>query len=144
MPGFAELFGLFTASLIAATLFPMGSEVILATLVAKYEIVYLLVVVATLGNVLGSWVNYAIGRWGGTALVLRWAKWDQQQLQTQIDKYEPAVKWSLLFAWLPVIGDPITVVAGLTRVHWLWFTLLVTLGKAARYLLVAYLALEVI
>ena len=137
------LVGLFIAAFIAATLLPMGSEAILAAIVIKQQAWLIPVVVATAGNVLGSLVNYAIGLWGGQQAVLRYAKVSTTQYNQFLNRWQRWSSWSLLLAWVPIIGDPLTLIAGVMRVNPYLFVTLVTLGKAARYLVVAYLALQV-
>ena len=97
--------------------------------------------VATTGNVLGSLTNYALGYWGGTALAKRWLKMGDADLAHAEERFQRFGLCSLLLAWVPVIGDPITVVAGFLRVPLLWFVSLVTLGKGARYGVLAYMLL---
>lgn len=127
---------LFTA-FISATLLPSSSEIVLTAMITKGEyILWLLWLSATVGNVLGSCVNY----WLGTQVMRfkdrKWFPVSQrgiEQAQTRFQKYGV---YSLLFAWLPLIGDPLTVVGGIFKVRWWTFLWLVTLGKGARYLVV--------
>lgn len=99
-------------------------------------LLWLLWLSATVGNVLGSCVNY----WLGTQVMrFKDRKWFPVS-QNSIDKAEQQFNkygiYSLLFAWLPIVGDPLTVVGGIFRVKFSIFLLLVTLGKGARYLAV--------
>ncbi|WP_462169387.1 YqaA family protein [Pseudoalteromonas lipolytica] len=128
---------LFFTAFISATLLPSSSELVMTAMVAKGNyVLWLLWLSATLGNVLGSCVNY----WLGTQ-VLRFKsrKWfpvsekSIKKAETQFNKYGI---YSLLFAWLPVVGDPLTVVGGIFRVKFSVFLILVALGKGARYLAV--------
>ena len=128
---------LFFTAFISATLLPSSSELVMTAMVAKGNyVLWLLWLSATLGNVLGSCVNY----WLGTQ-VLRFKnrKWfpvsekSIKKAETQFKKYGI---YSLLFAWLPVVGDPLTVVGGIFRVKFSVFLILVALGKGARYLAV--------
>ena len=99
-----------------------------------------LVLVATAGNLLGSLITYAIGRAGHGALSSRWLRVDPGRLARAEALF---ARWGtpvLLFAWLPVIGDPLCLLAGLLRARLLSFVLLVGAGKAARYAVVAWLA----
>jgi membrane protein YqaA with SNARE-associated domain len=128
--GYASLF--FTA-LISATFFPLSSEAILATLLYQGYSPLLLWLVATSGNTLGSCVNWYFG-----TQCLRWQnkKWFPLSA-SQIDKAQASFQrygtLSLLFAWLPIVGDPLTFFAGMMRMHFLKFVVLVALGKALRY-----------
>lgn len=126
-----ELLALFTSALIAATLLPMGSEVILLGLLSQGHNPVALWAVATLGNSLGSCINYALGYWASDYINKKYhnaKSWKHAQ-----SVYNRYGSWSLLFAWLPIIGDPITLVAGLARTRFSLFLLLVVIGKGARY-----------
>jgi membrane protein YqaA with SNARE-associated domain len=129
-------FGLFLGSFLAATLVPLGSEVMLgAVLLAGYD-PKIAISLATVGNVAGSLVNYGLGLWGGRALaarVLRLSPQDLEAAETRYGRYGPL---SLLLAWLPLVGDPLTVIAGFFRTPLILFLVFVTLGKFGRYLVV--------
>jgi len=128
-----EILSLFFSSLIAATLFPLGSEVLLITLLTQGNNAAILWLVATLGNTLGSVINYALGYWASDYINKKYQdtkSWHQAQ-----QAYNRYGSWSLLFAWLPIIGDPITLVAGLARTRFSLFIVLVLIGKGARYAL---------
>lgn len=133
--------GLFLAAFLAATVFPAQSEILLAGLHAGggYDPVQL-VAVATLGNVLGSVVNWATGRWLIRFRDRRWFPVGPALIERATRWYRRFGVWSLLFAWAPVVGDPLTLVAGILRVDLRIFLLLVTFGKAARYALLVALA----
>ena len=128
---------LFTSAFLAATLLPGSSEALLTALVIAGEHhPWLLLAVATLGNVLGSVVNWVCGRFLA-AFQNRW--W----FPVSPKRYRQAIAWferfglgSLLFAWAPIVGDPLTVIAGSLRTPILPFLLLVTIGKLTRYLVV--------
>lgn len=133
----AGYLSLFFTSLIAATLFPMGSELVLIGLIKHGWPVVTTVAVASVGNVLGSAINYVIG------YLLH-----QGFMQTRLKVYKANLiraeaifrkfgRWTLLFAWLPIIGDPLTLFAGLSRVNFGLFLLLVSVGKVARYAVIA-------
>lgn len=137
----AELAGLFLAALVAATILPAQSEAVLVALIAKGDVpVALLVVVATAGNVIGSVVNWLLGRfierWRGK----RWFPASEASLDRAQRWYHRFGRWSLLFAWLPIIGDPLTVVAGMLREPLASFLVLVTIGKLSRYIALALAA----
>ena len=135
--------GLFLAAFLAATLLPMQSEAVLAgLLVAGGQPVAALLAVASLGNILGSIVNWGLGRWLWQARDSRWFPANPAQIARAEAWYRRYGRWSLLFSWLPVVGDPLTLVAGLLREPLPVFLLLVTIGKVGRYLLVAELALQ--
>ncbi|MGK0247312.1 MAG: membrane protein YqaA with SNARE-associated domain [Oleispira sp.] len=132
------LIGLFFSALIAATLFPMGSEVVLIALLEQGHTIGLLWLIATFGNVLGSCINYVIGYWARGYITHKYQNarsWQQGQ-----KLYNRYGVWSLLLAWLPIVGDPITLVAGLAKTDFKLFVLLVTIGKGARYAVLIALA----
>jgi len=144
MDSFAELgyFGLFAASFLAATILPLSSEVVLSLLLVNGLSPVALVAVATLGNVLGSLTNYGLGYWASLGIVKKWLKISEEQLLRAEQRFEKYGLLSLCFAWVPIVGDPITVIAGILRIRLLWFVLLVTAGKLARYIVVSYLILQ--
>jgi membrane protein YqaA with SNARE-associated domain len=129
--------GLFAAAFLAATLLPAQSEAVLLGLMAmdRYP-VPLLLFVASAGNILGSCLNYAVGRYlAGSASVQRCFRTSHRDRAEQW--YRRYGKWSLLASWVPVIGDPLTVVAGALREPFLTFVLIVTVAKVGRYLVLA-------
>ena len=140
MEYFAEFgyLGMFIVAFLAATILPVGSEIVLVALATNGYALPILVLIATLGNVLGSLVNYAIGFYGGDWLTTKVLKISPLQMHKAKQRYDRWGKWSLLFAWVPIIGDPLTVIAGLLKVSLGWFLLLVTIGKLGRYMVLAY------
>lgn len=141
----SSYFGLFMAALGAATLLPMQSETVLAGMLLSqaYPAVVLLSV-ATLGNVLGSILNWLMGR---SIIRLRHKRWFPAS-ETQLEKaqrfYLKYGYWSLLLSWVPLIGDPLTLIAGVLREPLWRFVLIVTVAKGARYLVVAALVTHAI
>lgn len=132
--------GLFWNAFIAATLLPAFSEIALAALLeTEVGLPWILFLAATSGNVAGSVVNW----WLGSRIVSfqdrRWFPFSETQIQKATKHFERYGKWSLLFAWLPVVGDPLTLVAGVLHTRLTTFLLLVTIGKAARYGLILYI-----
>ena len=145
MEYFSELgyFGLFIAAFLAATILPLSSEIVLSTLLLSGLPPVSLVIIATIGNVLGSLVNYALGYWASVEVVKRWLKISEEEFVRAERRFVKYGLFSLLFAWVPIIGDPLTVIAGALRIRLLWFVLLVTTGKLIRYIVVSYLILQV-
>lgn len=137
--GFA---GLFVISFLAATLLPLGSEWLLATLLMAGRDPVVTIAVATLGNVLGSLVTWMIGRYGGTFFVRRLLRIDQAAQQNAEARYARFGVWSLLLAWVPVIGDPLCLIAGVLKVDLARFVPLVTAGKLGRYVVLGWLTLS--
>lgn len=139
---FWPLSGLFFSSFLAATLFPAQSELALAALLAKDTAPpFLLVAVATLGNVLGSCCNWLLGLWAHRFQHHRLFPASPEALARAEGWYRRYGRWSLLLSWAPVIGDPLTLAAGLLREPLPSFLLLVTLAKLGRYLVIAWLVL---
>lgn len=134
--------GLFASALIAATILPMQSEAVLVGLLMQGERpIVTLLIIATVGNVLGSVVNWYIGRFSLRYKDRRWFPASKHQLARAENWYRRYGRWSLLGSWLPVVGDPLTIVAGILREPLVSFLLFVTLAKGARYVLLTTLTL---
>ena len=131
---------LFIISFLAATILPFSSELTLAGLMAtsSYDNL-LLLAVASLGNILGSVVNWILGFYSRKFSKKKWFPFKDEQIESSSKWFSKFGKWSLLFAWVPVIGDPLTLAAGLLRVKFIEFVILVTIGKFSRYFLIYYL-----
>ena len=137
----AALFGLFASAFLAATILPFSSEAVLAALtVADGADVLLLWAVASAGNVLGAVANWVLGRFCLTWRDRRWFPVRPAELERAQRWFGRYGQWSLLFAWVPIVGDPLTVAAGLLRVKLAWFLILVSIGKGGRYAVVILLA----
>jgi len=134
--------GLFLAAFGAATLLPMQSEAVLVGLLLtdRYA-AWTLLAVATTGNVLGSALNWLLGRSIEHYRHKRWFPVSENKLEQAQQAYHRFGRWSLLLSWVPIIGDPLTVVAGIMREPFWRFLLIVTLAKATRYLALAALTL---
>ena len=126
-------FILFSTAFISATLFPLGSEALLIYDITQGHNIYLLLFFATFGNSLGSVVNYFLGLKGEEYLINKKLLNDKYIIKAKIyfDKYGA---WSILFSWLPIIGDPITFVAGILKYDFKKFLILVVVAKFSRYL----------
>jgi membrane protein YqaA with SNARE-associated domain len=126
--------GLFAASFLAATIFPFQSELVLVGLLLVGDFPWpALLAVATVGNVLGSVVNWGLGRFFVHFRDRRWFPVKPESYARMERWFARWGVWSLLFAWVPAVGDPLTVVAGALRVNLALFVLLVGLGKFGRY-----------
>ena len=135
--------GLFIAAFLAATILPAQSEAGLAALIlASPASVTLLVATASLGNILGSVVNWYLGRGINRFIGKQWFPATADQLSRATSWYHRHGRWTLLFSWVPFIGDPLTVAAGIMREPLLRFLLIVGLAKTGRYIVVALLALQ--
>ncbi len=134
MTDLAVYAGLFLVAFAAATLFPMQSEAgLVALIVTERYPVLALIAVATMGNVLGSTVNWLLGLGIERFRHKRWFPVSEPALDKAQRWYRRYGKWSLLLSWMPVVGDPITVVAGVLREPFPMFLLLVTIAKTVRY-----------
>jgi membrane protein YqaA with SNARE-associated domain len=134
-----ELLSLFTLAFLAATILPSLSEIYLISLLYnENHSHYLLAVVATTGNVLGAVVNWFLGRYLLHFKERKWFPIKDKQLTKATKLYNKWGVWSLLFAWMPIIGDALTLVAGVFKANIWLFLLLVTIGKASRYMAVLY------
>ena len=127
-------------SFLAATILPLSSELVLSTMLLTDSFdKYLLLVVASFGNIFGSSVNWYLGK---KILILKDKKWFPVN-EKQIAKSEMYFKkygiWSLLLAWVPIIGDPLTVIAGILRVNFFTFLLLVSISKTSRYIFLIFI-----
>jgi membrane protein YqaA with SNARE-associated domain len=143
MFGLTSYLGLFLAAFGAATLLPMQSEAVLAgMLISGAYVPGLLLGVATAGNVLGSVANWGLGRGIERFQHKRWFPVSEAKLAKAQQAYQHYGYWSLLLSWVPLIGDPLTVVAGTMREPLWRFVLIVTLAKGGRYVLLAALVLN--
>ncbi|MGE1173216.1 YqaA family protein [Pseudomonas sp. BW7P1] len=134
--------GLFLAAFGAATLLPLQSEAVLVgLLVSDHYWLWGLLAVATLGNVLGSLVNWWLGRGLERFRDRRWFPVAPKHMARARAHYERYGHWSLMLSWLPVIGDPLTLLAGVMREPIGRFLLIVTFAKGARYGVLAMLTL---
>lgn len=133
----SSLPGLFLLSFLSATLLPGGSEATFLTMVSigQHSPVTLLVV-ASLGNILGSVANYWLGRLAISFQDRKWFPASSESLKKSQVWFSKWGEWAVLLAWVPVIGDPITVAAGVMRMSFWRFLLLVCLSKTLRYLVI--------
>jgi membrane protein YqaA with SNARE-associated domain len=130
--------GLFLAALLAATILPAQSEAVLAALLlSEAYSPLLLIAVASAGNVLGSVVNWLLGRGIDRFRDRPWFPVRPAQLERASSWYRRYGRWTLLLSWVPIVGDPLTVAAGLLREPFWSFLLLVAVAKIGRYLLLA-------
>ncbi len=131
---------LFFSAFISATLFPLGSEALLIYDIKQGYNIYFLLLFATLGNVLGSCVNYYLGLKGEEFIKSKnYLKKEKiEKYKSFFDKYGSL---SLLLSWMPIIGDPLTFIAGILRYDFKKFLILVSLAKFGRYLFLFFLVL---
>jgi membrane protein YqaA with SNARE-associated domain len=134
--------GLFTIAFAAATILPMQSEAVLTGLLLAEYSPWLLVAVASAGNVLGSAVNWVLGRGIDRFRDRKWFPASGAVMARTQCWYRRYGKWSLLLSWVPVVGDPLTIVAGALREPFWSFLALVAIAKTLRYVAVAAVTLS--
>lgn len=143
MVDFSVYLSLFTVAMLAASILPLQSEAVLTgLLLAGQQSVSSLLIAASLGNIAGAIINWYLGRFILKFQQKRWFPIKASQLEKATYWYQKYGKWSLLFSWAPVIGDPLTVVAGVLREKLLVFIVLVSIAKISRYLILAWLVLK--
>ncbi|MDU4485551.1 MAG: YqaA family protein [Enterobacter sp.] len=131
-----SLASLFASSFLSATLLPGNSEVVLvAMLLSGVSQPWLLVLIATMGNSLGGLTNVILGRFFPLREKSRW----QEKAVGWLKRYGAA---TLLLSWMPVIGDLLCLLAGWMRISWGPVLFFLCLGKALRYVLVAWATLQ--
>lgn len=134
--------GLFISALGAATLLPLQSEsVLVALLLSTAYSPWALLAVASLGNILGSVLNWWLGRYLEHFRHKPWFPVSDVRLAQAQRGYARYGRWSLLLSWVPIIGDPLTLVAGIMRERLWVFLLIVSVAKTARYAVLAALTL---
>lgn len=134
------MLSLFIVALLSATLLPGGSEAWLATLWCQGESAIMLWIVATTGNSLGSLVNVALGRFAREWVGRRWFPASERGLQRAERWYMRGGEATLLLAWVPILGDPLTVMAGIVRLPWWRATAWILLSKGGRYAVLLWAA----
>jgi membrane protein YqaA with SNARE-associated domain len=132
---------LFLLSFLASTIIPIGSEWLLVAMVIKGFDPVLSVSTATAGNTLGACTTYGIGIYGSTWVIRKLLRMDESSRKRAELLYAKLGVWSLLFSWLPVVGDPLCLAGGLLRIHFGAFLMLVFIGKLIRYALLTVLVM---
>ena len=140
-PGYVTLF---TVSFLASTLLPLGSEWLLVMMLASGYDPVSSVAVATAGNCLGAVSTYLIGMYGGRWLIEKVLRVSKDQQERARNHYSRFGVYSLLFSWVPIIGDPLCLVGGVLRINFGLFAVLVTTGKVVRYAVTAWIALRAV
>jgi len=130
---------LFAVSFLAATLLPLGSEALLVYDISQNYSLLLLWSFATVGNTLGSMLNYWLGL-KGEAYLERKGHVSVEKLEKVRGFFAKYGGWSLLLSWVPIIGDPLTFIAGVLRYNFKWFSLIVFVAKGLRYAVIIFLA----
>ena len=134
-------FQLLIISFLAATILPFSSEVVLTTMYLSNSFeTYLLLIFASIGNILGSITNWYLGKKITIFQDRKWFPVSRDQLNRSQKYFQKYGLWSLLLAWVPIIGDPLTLLAGVLKVRFGIFFLLVSISKISRYVFILYLA----
>jgi membrane protein YqaA with SNARE-associated domain len=133
---------LFAISFLAATLLPLGSEALLLYDISLGYDVFSLILVATIGNTLGSIVNYFLGLKGMDFLISK-KYTNPKRLEDATKIFKKYGAFSLLLSWVPIIGDPITFIAGVLKYDIKKFVLIVFFAKGMRYVVVGMFILTV-
>lgn len=129
---------LFLLSFLASTVLPIGSEALVIALIHQGFSPFNVIMVATAGNYLGSCTTYYIGLKGRSVLEKYFSP-SPEKLEKSERLFKRYGVYTLLFTWLPGIGDAITMVSGLMHISFKYFSTLVLLGKFGRYFVIAYL-----
>jgi membrane protein YqaA with SNARE-associated domain len=136
--------GLFLTALLAATLLPAQSEAAVAAMLVSGHRTWLVIAVASVGNILGSVINWWLGTQAARLGNRRWFPLKSKQMERAAAWYRRYGRWSLLLSWVPIVGDPLTVVAGVLRERLAIFVLFVAIAKIGRYVTLAYLVLAIV
>ncbi len=125
--------GLFLTAFLSATLLPGASELtVVALMYEQYDVLWLWFF-ATTGNTLGAVVNYYMGLYLEHFKDRSWFPFKADKLKHSQRWFQKYGIWSLVFAWLPVVGDGLTFIAGMMKAHFAVFIVLVAFGKGVRY-----------
>lgn len=128
-------------SFLAATILPFSSEVVLTTMYLSNSFeTYFLLIFTSIGNILGSVTNWYLGKKITIFQNRKWFPVSTEQLERSRKYFQKYGLWSLLLSWVPIIGDPLTLLAGVLKVRFSIFLLLVSISKISRYIFILYLA----
>ncbi len=131
--------GMFLSAFLAATILPLSSELVLSALYKSGFSSVVLLSLASVGNVLGSLVNYELGYKFGKSLSLKWLRLSERAFERATAFFAKWGRWSLLLSWVPVVGDPLTLAAGVLKTNKWFFLATVGISKTARYAALLYL-----
>lgn len=133
---------LFISSFLSATVLPMSSEAVVVAMIIGGFDVMLTITVATIGNVLGSMTTYWLGYIGDWKRISRWIGITSDKAERFMSHTQKYGAWFGLLVWVPAIGDVIALCLGLLRISFWESTVMITIGKAARYIVLAYLTIK--
>lgn len=117
----------------------MGSEALLLYDISQNYSLLLLWIFATVGNTLGSTVNYWLGLKGESYLETK-GYLSAKNMKKARELFDRFGGWTLLLSWVPIVGDPLTFIAGVLRYNFKWFVLIIVVAKGTRYAIVIFLA----
>lgn len=135
----AGYLGLFIASFLSATILPFSSEALLCGMIIGGFDPYISLIVATVGNWLGSMSTFLLGYWGDWNRIERWLKIDRNKTEKYIEKARRWGYWAGMLVWVPVVGDIICVALGLVRTNVFRTSVTIFVGKFVRYFVIVYL-----
>jgi membrane protein YqaA with SNARE-associated domain len=130
---------MFLAAMFAATILPFSSEVVLAGLLTSGLMPLHLLLYASVGNILGAIFNYFLGYRFGKKIALSVLRMSAKQFARSQMIFERWGKWSLFLCWVPVIGDPLTLLSGVLRTNKVFFICVVSIAKTLRYAAIMFL-----
>ena len=137
---FISYFQLLVISFLAATILPLSSELILSTMLLTDTFdKFLLLIVASFGNIFGSSINWYLGKKILIFKDKRWFPASERQIARSEIYFKKYGIWSLLLAWMPIIGDPLTIIAGVLNVKFYTFITLVSISKISRYIFIIFI-----
>jgi membrane protein YqaA with SNARE-associated domain len=136
------LLSMFLLSFFASSILPVASEWLLVTLILKGLNPYSVLFTATLGNYLGACTTYGIGFLGSDFLIKKVLRLKEETKEKAEKFYRKYGIYSLLLSWMPIIGDPLCVVAGMLKINFFKFSFLVYIGKLVRYGVTAFLTVK--
>jgi membrane protein YqaA with SNARE-associated domain len=130
--------GMLLAAFLAGSFFPFSSEAVIIALMATGLDPWQLMIYGTIGNVLGSVVNYGIGRMGKMEWIEKYLHVKKKDLDKAHRFLAGRGAWMGFFAFLPILGSAITIALGLMRSNIVITFIAITLGKIFRYLILIY------
>lgn len=133
------LFGLFIGCLLAATIVPFSSEALMAGAMLLDYNLWVIVLVAALGNTAGGMISFLMGWLCKWEWLEKWFKVKREKLMRVHDRVGKYGLWAALLTWMPVVGDLIAIAMGLIRLNPWWTMLLMFVGKLGRYIVAASL-----
>lgn len=134
---------LFVSAFLAATFLPFSSEALLVLFISQGKNIWLLWFSATAGNCFGSTLNWLLGRYFLRYKHRKWFPIKSSRLRNAQKWFSQYGCWSLLLSWLPVIGDGLTFIAGVMKLRFWQFFILMSLGKGLRYGVLIWLSLRI-